>query len=199
MEGIGYSDYPGSAHSPASIRGPLKSSNSSSCPTLSMVARLDQRGGQQPWSSTAGCSGRLAAASATTECLALQSLYRGGVPTLCRTHLCPHSRPVITTACLAQQWPNRILGSALSGLRLWKILQWLWPHYLPTPSGGLTHALQGPTNTSCIWLCWGPGLVLPQPILTARSLWTLSTTHLGAWDGAQRDVREARPLSDPAR
>lgn len=56
----------GTAHSPASIRGPLKSSNSSSCRTLSMVARLDQRGGQQPWASTAGRSGSLAAASAAT-------------------------------------------------------------------------------------------------------------------------------------
>lgn len=29
----------------------------------------------------------------------------------------PYSRPVITTACWAQQWPNRIWGSALSGLK----------------------------------------------------------------------------------
>lgn len=55
------------AHSPASTRGPLKSSSSSSCPTLCMVALLEQRGGHQPWSSTAGCSGSLAAASAVTS------------------------------------------------------------------------------------------------------------------------------------
>lgn len=54
-----------------------------------MVALLEQRGGHQPRSSTAGRSGSLAAASAATECLALQSLYRGGVPTPCRTHLRP--------------------------------------------------------------------------------------------------------------
>lgn len=113
----------------------------------------------------------------------------------------PYSRPVITTACLAQQRPNRILGSALSGLRLWKILQWLWPHYLPTPSGGLTHTLQGPTNTSYTWLSWGPGWVLPQPDLTARSLWTPSTTHTRepGMGLVQRDVREAGPLPDPDR
>lgn len=29
----------------------------------------------------------------------------------------PYSRPVIATACWAQQWPNRIWGSALSGLK----------------------------------------------------------------------------------
>lgn len=54
-----------------------------------MVGLLEQRGSHQPRSSTAGRSGSLAAASAATECLVLQSLYRDGVPTPCRTYLCP--------------------------------------------------------------------------------------------------------------
>lgn len=169
------------AYSPL-IRDPLKSSNSSRCPTLSMVALLEQRGDHQPWSSPAGRSGSLAAASAVIEHLALPSLYRGGVPSPYHTHVCP-----ILQACDHHRLPGTAVAKQDIGFCFIKtqtlensatVVAPLSSHSqlgadTRTP-GAHKHLL----HLAVLGARVGPATARPN------CQFTVDTTHLGAWDGA---------------
>lgn len=153
-----------------------------------MVAPLEQKAATSPGLLLLGAWAVLLLPLLRLECLALRNLYRDGVPFPCRTHLCP-----ILQACDR----HRLLGTAVAKQDMGfcfiraqdfvgKFCSGCGPFIFLLPVGDLTHAPQGPTSTSCFRLSLGPWWVLSQSVLTARSPWTPSVTHLGAWDGPGR-------------